>query len=164
MYRPLLQDQGIADHLAQLGPVLYACATHVIEGSFEKTDIDLSQIKRLTSIADGPLQRLSLIIADSLARRLLCPIQGFAGALIHPSDYFEQSILQTARFNFTNLSPYISTGFATINRAILEAMEDEQVTVYNNIKYKYSCYVQYSDFRIYFVLKTLRFSRLYFHV
>uniref|UniRef100_K3YDW3 Uncharacterized protein n=1 Tax=Setaria italica TaxID=4555 RepID=K3YDW3_SETIT len=110
-----------------LGPVLYACATHVIEGSFEKTDIDLSQIKRLTSIADGPLQRLSLIIADSLARRLLCPIQGFAGALIHPSDYFEQSILQTARFNFTNLSPYISTGFATINRAILEAMEDEQV-------------------------------------
>jgi hypothetical protein len=122
-----MPDQGTADHLAHLGPVLYACAAHVTEGSFEKTDIDLSQIKRLTSIADGPLQRLSLIIADSLARRLLCPIQGFAGALIHPSDYFEQSVLQTARFNHTNISPYISTGFATIDRAILEATEDEQV-------------------------------------
>ncbi|CAO2145533.1 unnamed protein product [Urochloa humidicola] len=122
-----MQDQGPADHLMQLGPVLYACAAHVTEGSFEKTDISLSQIKSLTSIVDGPLQRLSLIIADSLARRLLCPIQGFAGALIHPSDYFEQSILQTARCNLTSLTPYISTGFATINWTILEAMEDEKV-------------------------------------
>ncbi|CAN6357570.1 unnamed protein product [Urochloa humidicola] len=127
MYMPLMQDQGPADHLTQLGPVLYACAAHVTEGSFEKTDISLSQIKSLTSIVDGPLQRMSLIIADSLARRLLCPIQGFAGALIHPSDYFEQSILQTARCNLASLTPYISTGFATINRAILEAMEDEKV-------------------------------------
>jgi hypothetical protein len=119
------------DHLAQLGPVLYACAAHVTEGSFEKTDIGLSQIKRLTSIVDGPLQRLSLIIADSLARRLLCPIQGFAGALIHPSDYFEQSVLQTARCNLAILSPYISSGFVTINRAILESMEVEKVTMYN---------------------------------
>nr|CAB3463019.1 unnamed protein product [Digitaria exilis] len=127
MYRPLMQDQGTADHLAQLGPILYACAAHVIEGSFEKTDICLRQIKRLASIVDGPLQRLSLITADSLARRLLCPIQGFAGALIHPSDYFEQPILQTARCNHAELSPYISTGFVTINRAILEAVEDEKV-------------------------------------
>ena len=61
MYRPLMQDQGTADHLAQLGPVLYACAAHVTEGSFEKTDIGLSQIKRLTSIVDGPLQRLASV-------------------------------------------------------------------------------------------------------
>ena len=73
--------------------------------------------------------RLSLIIADSLARRLLCPIQGFAGALIHPSDYFEQSVLRTARCNLANLSPFISTGFVTINRAILESMEVEKVTI-----------------------------------
>uniref|UniRef100_A0A0A9C2J4 Uncharacterized protein n=1 Tax=Arundo donax TaxID=35708 RepID=A0A0A9C2J4_ARUDO len=127
MYMPIVQDHGMSDHLAQLGPVLYECAAHVTEGSFEKTDISLRQIKKLTSIADGPLQRLSLIIADSLARRLLCPIQGFAGALIHPSDYFEQSNLQAARDNFANLSPYLSTGFVTINRAILEAVEDEKV-------------------------------------
>ncbi|KAL6641921.1 hypothetical protein ACP70R_020102 [Stipagrostis hirtigluma subsp. patula] len=126
MYRPLLQDHSTPNHLSQLGRVLYECAAHVTEGSFEKTDCSLQQIKKLTSIVDGPLQRLSSIIADSLARRLLCPIQGFAGALIHPSDYFEQSSLQTARCNFANLSPYLSAGFVTINRAILEAMEDEQ--------------------------------------
>ncbi|OEL14172.1 Scarecrow-like protein 3 [Dichanthelium oligosanthes] len=126
MYRPSVQDQGTVDQ-AQLVPALYECAAHVIEGSFEKTDISLSQIKSLSSIVDGPLQRLSLIFADSLARRLLCPIQGFAGALIHPSDYFEQSSLQSARCSFTDLSPYIHTGFVTINRAILEAMEVEKV-------------------------------------
>ena len=129
MYRPLMQDQGTTDQLAQLGPVLYVCAAHVTEGSFEKTDIGLSQIKKLTSIVDGLLQRLSLIIADSLARRLLCPIQGFAGALIHPSDYFELSVIRTARCNLANLSPFNSTGFVTINRAILESMEVEKVTI-----------------------------------
>lgn len=124
-----MQDHGTVDHLAGLGPVLYACAAHVIEGSFEKTDNSLlREIKRLTSIVDGSLQLLSSFIAYSLARRLLCPIQGFDSTLIHPSDYFEQSSIQTTRYNFSNLNPYISTGFVTINRSIFEALEDERVT------------------------------------
>uniref|UniRef100_A0A0D9XWR9 GRAS family transcription factor n=1 Tax=Leersia perrieri TaxID=77586 RepID=A0A0D9XWR9_9ORYZ len=127
MYGPKTRDQGMAHHLAQLGPILYECAAHVTEGSFEKTDCSLQKIRKLTSIADGPLQRLSTIIVDSLAHRLLSPIQGFADALIKPSDYFEQSCLRAAWYNFANLSPYLSTGFVTINQAIMEAVEDEKV-------------------------------------
>ncbi|WVZ54546.1 hypothetical protein U9M48_005327 [Paspalum notatum var. saurae] len=129
MHMPLVQNQGIVNDLVQLGPVLYECAANAIEGSFEKANVSLSEINRLASIVDGPLQRLSLIIADSLARRLLLSIQGFAGALIHPAVYFEHSSIQTARFNFVNLSPYLSAGFATMNQAILEALQGEKVTV-----------------------------------
>ncbi|KAF0897195.1 hypothetical protein E2562_034240 [Oryza meyeriana var. granulata] len=108
MYGPKAQDQGMAHHLVQLGPIF------------------LRKIRKLTSIADGPLQRLSTIIVDSLTHRLLSPIQGLAGALIKPSDYFEQSCLRAARYNFANLSPYLSTGFVTINQATMEAVEDER--------------------------------------
>ncbi|TVU50815.1 hypothetical protein EJB05_02206, partial [Eragrostis curvula] len=138
MQRSFVQDHGTVDRLAQLGPALYECAVHVTEGSFEKTDNSLRQIKGLASIVDGSLQRLSSTIAYSLARRLLCPIQGFDGALIHPSDYFEQSSIQIARENFANLSPYISSGFATINQAILEALEEEKVTQYFEYAHKMS--------------------------
>ncbi|KAJ1274127.1 hypothetical protein BS78_05G038900 [Paspalum vaginatum] len=127
MRMPLVQDQGTVNDLTKLVPVLYECVANVIEGSFEKANISLSEIKRLASIVDGPLQRLSLFIADSLARRLLLSIQGFAGALIHPAVYFEHSSIQTARTNFVNLSPYLSAGFATMNQAILEALQDEKV-------------------------------------
>ncbi|XP_052137131.1 scarecrow-like protein 3 isoform X2 [Oryza glaberrima] len=121
-----VQDQGVVDHLAQLVPLLHECASHVTEGSFEKADFSFKKIRMLT-IADGPLQRLSTIIVDSLAHRLLSSIQGLPGALIDPSDYFEKSTLQAARHNFFKLNPYLSTGFVTINWAIMEAMEDEKV-------------------------------------
>lgn len=121
MHMPSEQDQ------AWLVPALYDCAIHVSEGSFQKTNNSLIEIKRLSSIVDGPLQRLSQIMADSLARRLLLSVEGLTGALIHPSDYFEKSSIRSARFSFANLSPYLSTGFATINQAILEAMEGEKV-------------------------------------
>ncbi|CAM0874358.1 unnamed protein product [Alopecurus aequalis] len=127
MHRACAQDHGTMDDLAQLGPVLYECAAHVMEGSFEKTDHSLRKIKRLASVVDGPLQRMSLIIADSLARRLLCPIQGFAAALIDPSLYLEQCCLRAACDNFANISPFLSTGFVTINRAILEQVQDKKV-------------------------------------
>uniref|UniRef100_A0A0E0F9E0 Uncharacterized protein n=1 Tax=Oryza meridionalis TaxID=40149 RepID=A0A0E0F9E0_9ORYZ len=52
---------------------------------------------------------------------------GLPGAFIDPSDYFEKSTLRAARHNFFKLNPYLSTGFVTINRAIMEAMEDEKV-------------------------------------
>uniref|UniRef100_A0A0E0MJG6 Scarecrow-like protein 3 n=1 Tax=Oryza punctata TaxID=4537 RepID=A0A0E0MJG6_ORYPU len=54
-------------------------------------------------------------------------VLGLRGALIDPSDYFEQSTLRAARCNFFKLNPYLSTGFVTINRAIMGAMEDEKV-------------------------------------
>uniref|UniRef100_A0ACD5X2X5 Uncharacterized protein n=1 Tax=Avena sativa TaxID=4498 RepID=A0ACD5X2X5_AVESA len=128
MHMPCELDQATADDLAQLGPVLYECVAHVVEGSFDKTDRSLRKIRQLASVVDGPLQRLSMIIADSLARRLLCPIQGFAAALIDPSCYLEQCCLWAARENFASISPYLSTGFVTINRAILEQVQDEKVT------------------------------------
>uniref|UniRef100_A0A0D3HR76 Scarecrow-like protein 3 n=1 Tax=Oryza barthii TaxID=65489 RepID=A0A0D3HR76_9ORYZ len=121
-----VQDQGMVDHLAQLVPLLHECASHVTEGSFEKADFSFKKIRMLT-IADGPLQHLSKIIVDSLAHRLLSSIQGLPGALIDPSDYFEKSTLWAARHNFFKLNPYLSTGFVTINWAIMEAMEDEKV-------------------------------------
>uniref|UniRef100_I1R3V9 Uncharacterized protein n=2 Tax=Oryza glaberrima TaxID=4538 RepID=I1R3V9_ORYGL len=120
-----VQDQGMVDHLAQLVPLLHECASHVTEGSFEKADFSFKKIRMLT-IADGPLQHLSKIIVDSLDHRLLSSIQGLYGALIDPSDYFEKSTLRAARHNFFKLNPYLSTGFVTINRAIMEAMEDEK--------------------------------------
>lgn len=124
-----VQDQGMVDHLAQLVPLLHECASHVTEGSFEKADFSFKKIRMLT-IADGPLQHLSKIIVDSLDHRLLSSIQGLYGALINPSDYFEKSTLRAARHNFFKLNPYLSTGFVTINRAIMEAMEDEKVIVW----------------------------------
>ncbi|KQJ89574.1 scarecrow-like protein 3 isoform X2 [Brachypodium distachyon] len=121
------QEQRMQDHLAQLGPVLCECAVHVTEGSFDKTDCSLRKIRELASIVDGPLQRLSLIIADSLFRRLLRPMQGFASALIDPSRYLEKWCLRVARNSFASISPYLATGFVTINRAILEQVQDKQV-------------------------------------
>nr|XP_015619626.1 scarecrow-like protein 3 [Oryza sativa Japonica Group] len=122
-----VQDQGMVDHLAQLVPLLHECASHVTEGSFEKADFSFKKIRMLT-IADGPLQHLSKIIVDSLDHRLLSSIQGLYGALINPSDYFEKSTLPGCpAHNFFKLNPYLSTGFVTINRAIMEAMEDEKV-------------------------------------
>ncbi|KAI4996993.1 hypothetical protein ZWY2020_052335 [Hordeum vulgare] len=127
MHAPCAHTQGTVDDLAQLGPALYKCMAHVIEGSFDKTDRSLRKIRKLASLVDGPLQRMSMIIADSLARRLLCPIQGFAAALIDPSRYLEQSCLRAARENFASISPYLSTGFVTINRAMLEQVQDQKV-------------------------------------
>jgi hypothetical protein len=142
---PSVQDQGSMDHLVHLGPVLYQCAAHVSEGSIGKTNDSLSEIKRLSSIVDGPLQRLSQIMADSLARRLLLSCEGLTGSLIHPSDYFEQSSIQSARYNFASLSPYLNTGFATINRAILESMEAEKVMYFGySCQCKYPCYTVFS--------------------
>jgi hypothetical protein len=136
MHRACAQDNGTADDLAQLGPVLYECAAHVIEGSFEKTEHSLRKIRKLASVVDGPLQRLSMIVADSLARRLLCTIQGFSAALIDPSLYLEQCCLRAACDNFANISPFLSTGFVTINRAILEQVQDEKVHIYFNFSSK----------------------------
>lgn len=121
------QEQRMQDHLAQLGPVLCECAVHVTEGSFDKTDCSLRKIRELASIVDGPLQRLSLIIADSLFRHLLRPMQGFASALIDPSRYLEKWCLRVARNSFASISPYLATGFVTINRAILEQVQDKKV-------------------------------------
>lgn len=120
MAPPSVQEQ----ELVLLVPALYQCAAHVSEGSLEKANFSLSEIKRLSSIADGPLQRLP----DALARRLLLPCEGLAGALIHPSDYFERSGgVRSARRSFAGLSPFLHAAFAATNRAILEAMEDEKV-------------------------------------
>lgn len=121
MAPPSVQEQD--EQLVLLVPALYQCAAHVSEGSLEKANFSLSEIKRLSSIADGPLQRL----ADALARRLLLPCEGLAGALIHPSDYFERSGVRSARRSFAALSPFLHAAFAATNRAILEAMEDEKV-------------------------------------
>lgn len=125
---PCAHEQGTADDLVQLGPTLYECMAHLIEGCFEETDCSLMKISKLASIGDGPLQRLSRIIADSLARRLMRPAQGIAAALIDPSRYLKQSCLWAARENFADISPYLSTGFVTINRAMLEQVQDQKVT------------------------------------
>lgn len=148
MYGPWAQDQGTEDHqLAQLALVLHECVTHVTEGCVWKANLSLREITRLASIADRPLPRLCRIIADSLSRRLVCRMEGIAGALIHPSDYFEQSSIQAARCNFASLIPYLCSGFVTMNRAILEAMEDEKVTPY----VKFSCKTQ-NTFALYTVV------------
>lgn len=127
MDRPCAHEQVTADDLTQLGPALYECMAHVIEGSVEKTDRSFMKISKLASVVDGPLQRMSRIIAHSLARRLICPVQGFAAALIDLSHYLEQSCLRAARENFADISPYLSTGFVTINRAMLEQVQDQKV-------------------------------------
>lgn len=127
MAPPSVQEQEL-EQLVLLVPALYQCAAHVSEGSLEKANFSLSEIKRLSSISDGPLQRLAQILADALARRLLLPCEGLAGALIHPSDYFERSGgVRSARRSFAALSPFLHAAFAATNRAILEAMEDEKV-------------------------------------
>ncbi|KAL6641920.1 hypothetical protein ACP70R_020101 [Stipagrostis hirtigluma subsp. patula] len=124
---PWAQDRGPVKLLARLGLVLCDCAAHVEAESLEKAARCLACVEALVAAAgDGPLQRLAVLMADCLARRLLRPVPAIAGALIDPSVHLDRRSVRAARRSFFDLSPFLKAAVAVGNRAVVEAMDNEK--------------------------------------
>ncbi|CAL4911687.1 unnamed protein product [Urochloa decumbens] len=122
-----MQECGSTECLAKLGRVLCECAAHVEARSLEKATLCLARSTGLAAAAGvGPLQRLSVPMADCLARCLLRPIPAIADALIDTSEYLDRRCVRAARRSFFDLSPFPKVAVAVGNRAILEAVENEK--------------------------------------
>ncbi|KAL6870979.1 hypothetical protein ACP4OV_014827 [Aristida adscensionis] len=99
------QEDMLALQLAQLmRPALRLCAAHVTAGRLNHGNRYLNHIWCLAGVADGPLQRLAKIMANALMRH----------------------ILFGAGINSAQLLPFLKVAYSAINRAILDAMENEQ--------------------------------------
>ncbi|GJN28355.1 hypothetical protein PR202_gb16466 [Eleusine coracana subsp. coracana] len=122
MHEPWAQEG-----LDKLGLVLCECAAHVETGSTEKAANCLARAMGLAAVAgNGPLRRLTVPMADCLARRILRPIPALADALIDPSACIDRRCVRSARRRFFDLSPFPKVAFAVSNRAIIEAMDNEK--------------------------------------
>ncbi|CAL4904319.1 unnamed protein product [Urochloa decumbens] len=108
-----MQECGPTECLAKLGRVLCECAAHVEARSLEKATLCLARSTSLAAAAGvGPLQRLSVPMADCLARCLLRPIPAIADALIDTSEYLDRRCVRAARRSFFDLSPFPKVAIA----------------------------------------------------
>ncbi|XP_062183179.1 scarecrow-like protein 3 [Phragmites australis] len=125
IHGPVLQEEEEEEEAlaVQLRPALCECAAHVVAGRFDDANRCFARVVGLASVADGPLQRLAVVMADGLVRRLTA---GINRALIDPSSYFDQRSIRAARCNLFELVPFLKVAYVTINRAILDGMEHEK--------------------------------------
>lgn len=126
------QSQSHAD--AELAAALRECVAHVAASRFDGgANRCFARVSALASVGDGPPQRLARIMADGLVRRLIGSFtgRGISGALIDScGDYFDRQSVRAARCGFFKLLPALRVAFVAINRAILDAMENEKVIRY----------------------------------
>jgi hypothetical protein len=129
------QPQSSQSHAdAELAAALRECVAHVAAGRFDGgANRCFARVSALASLGDGPPQRLARIMADGLVRRLIGSFtgRGISGALIDScGDYFDRQSVRAARCAFFKLLPALRVAFVAINRAILDAMENEKVIRY----------------------------------
>lgn len=117
----LNEERGLC--LIQL---LFNCAAAAAEARLDAASAALEHIDSLAAPDGDAMQRLAVVFAEALARRVLCAWPGLCRALLLPRAAPTPVEVAVARRHFFDLCPFLRMAGAAANQAILEAMVSER--------------------------------------